>query len=128
MADQKSDLLEQAKSMVSNLVPAEKSWVAAWVISLALLVITNHLANETRSEQTLMYFSALEENRADENRRLHDANQECNKTLARIAEREQRQSREREVAITTLETILNNVSQEELTNEKKMPDHDFETD
>ena len=83
VAELSSDVVELSK----GLAPARSGWILAVVLIVVCIEVVNYLESRARYQGTTAYFSELERNRADENRRLSEALHSCSTTLGRMAEK-----------------------------------------
>lgn len=92
---------EVVRDTVTRLTPPERGWILAFVLLFAVFQVSNYLQeserlerDETKDRALVDYFNALEqsrivieENRAQEIRRLQEIVKELTQTVARSSER-----------------------------------------
>ena len=102
---------EVAHGVVKGMTPADKGWILAFVMLFAIFQISNYLMNRERIEQSkvqsnnlVTYFtqlegsrSTIEENRAQEIRRLQEVVKELSQALGRQYEYMGRAQHERSI-------------------------------
>jgi len=85
---------EMGNSAIRNMAPAEKGWILAASIiilgAIALLEVTNYLEQVASKDSMSAFFMAVEQNRAEENRRLQEQNRILAQAIARQSDRKGR--------------------------------------